>query len=368
MNMEHKTRTLLNRQQRATQPGFSGLTTFTFSWRAACQTFLLRFVALGLAGAFLIGGATAQTPAATASNGQKAKCDNQIRSTYLLGPDDQLEISGPELTDLTNKPVRIDGEGNIVVPLAGSVHVAGLTVQKTEQELDKVLSKYIRHPQVVVNVAEVRSAPVSVLGAVNSPGVHQVQGHKTVLEMLAQAGGIRQDAGYSIRITRQLEWGCIPLPGAQLDASGKFSVAEVNLRKIMDAKTPEENIQIFPHDVISVPKAEMVYVIGEVHRSGGFVLGEHQSISVLQALSLAEGLNTGADPRHAKILRLKADADQREELKVDVKDALNGKKPDFPLQGEDILFIPGSTGKKAALRGLEAAIQTGTGLAVWRIP
>jgi len=230
------------------------------------------------------------------------------------------------------------------------------------------LSKYIRHPQVVVNVVEVRSQPVSVLGAVNSPGVHQVQGHKTVMEMLASAGGIRQDAGYSIRITREVEWGCIPLPGSHLDVSGKYSVAEVNLRKIMDAKTPEDNIQIFPHDVISVPKAEMVYVIGEVHRSGGFVLGEHQSISVLQALSLAEGLNTGADPRHAKILRLKTDADQREELKVDVKDALNGKQPDFPLQGEDILFIPGSTGKKAALRGLEAAIQTGTGLAIWRVP
>ncbi len=279
-----------------------------------------------------------------------------------------MDISGPELTDVSNKPVRIDGEGDIEVPLAGRVHVAVLTVQQTERDLDKVLTKYIRNPQVVVNVAEVRSQPVSVLGAVNSPGVHQVQGHKTVLEMLASAGGVRQDAGYSIRITREVEWGCIPLPGAQPDASGKFSVAEVNLRKIMDAKTPEENIQIFPHDVISVPKAEMVYVIGEVHRSGGFVLGEHKSISVLQALSLAEGLNSGADPRHAKILRLKADADQREELKVDVKDALNGKKPDFPMQGEDILFIPGSTGKKAALRSLEAAIQTGTSLAIWRVP
>jgi polysaccharide export outer membrane protein len=367
MDMEHKTRTLIYRQQKS-QRDFSGLITSTLSRRAACLMFNPRIATLGLAGAFWIAGAVAQNPAASASNEQKAKCDNQIRSTYLLGPDDQLEISGPELTDANNKPVRIDGEGDIAVPLAGSVHVAGLTVQQTEQKLDQVLSKYIRHPQVVVNVVEVRSQPVSVLGAVNSPGVHQVQGHKTVLEMLASAGGIRQDAGYSIRITRQLEWGCIPLPGAQLDPSGKFSVAEVNLRKIMDAKTPEENIQIFPHDVISVPKAEMVYVIGEVHRSGGFVLGEHQSISVLQALSLAEGLNTGADPRHAKILRLKADADQREELKVDVKDALNGKTPDTPLHGEDILFIPGSTGKKAALRGLEAAIQTGTGLAVWRIP
>jgi polysaccharide export outer membrane protein len=356
MNKEHKTQS------------FYGLAASKLTRLAACMLFISRLLALSLAGIFLIAGAAAQNPAASASGEQKAKCDNQIRSTYLLGPDDQLEISGPELTDMSNKPVRIDGEGDIMVPLAGSVHVAGMTVQQTEQELNKALSKYIRHPQVVVNVAEVRSQPVSVLGAVNSPGVHQVQGHKTVLEMLALAGGIRQDAGYSIRITRQLEWGCIPLPGAQLDASSKFSVAEVNLRKIMDAKTPEENIQIFPHDVISVPKAEMVYVIGEVHRSGGFVLGEHRSISVLQALSLAEGLNTGADPRHAKILRLKPEADQRVEVPVDVKDALNGKKPDMPLQGEDILFIPGSTGKKAALRGLEAAIQTGTGLAIWRMP
>jgi polysaccharide export outer membrane protein len=368
MKMNKKNQTLKNEWHRAEEQVLCRLVIFGLTWLAAGVLFTTRLLALGLAAAFLITEAAAQNQTATSAGEQKPKCDSQIRSTYLLGPDDQLEISGPELTDMPMKPVRIDGEGDIEVPLAGTVHVAGLTVQQTEQKLDEALSEYIRHPQVVVNVVEVRSQPVSVLGAVNSPGVHQVQGHKTVMEMLAAAGGIRQDAGYSIRITRELEWGCIPLPGSHLDASGKYSVAEVNLRKIMDAKTPEENIQIFPHDVISVPKAEMVYVIGEVHRSGGFVLGEHKSISVLQALSLAEGLNTGADPRHAKILRLKPDADQREELKVDVKDALNGKKPDFPLQGEDILFIPGSTGKKAALRGLEAAIQTGTGLAIWRVP
>ena len=368
MNKQPKTRGLASEPRLTRQQGFYGFAGSGLTRLAVCVFFLCRLLGVGLAGAVLIEGACAQTPPASAAGEKKANCENQIRSTYLLGPDDQLDISGPELTDLTNKPVRIDGEGDIQMPLAGSVHVAGLTVQQTEKELDKVLSKYIKNPQVVVNVVEVRSQPVSVLGAVNSPGVHQVQGHKTVLEMLASAGGIRQDAGYSIRITRQAEWGCIPLPGAQMDVSGKYSVAEVNLRKIMDAKTPEENIQIFPHDVISVPKAEMVYVIGEVHRSGGFVLGEHQSISVLQALSLAEGLNTGADPRHAKILRLKPEADQREELKVDVKDALNGKKPDFPLQGEDILFIPGSTGKKAALRSMEAAIQVGTGLAIWHVP
>jgi len=327
-----------------------------------------RVLAVGLTIFFLAVGARGQVSSASVSDHPSTKCDDKVRSTYLLGPDDQLEISGPELTEFGNKPARIDSDGNIQAPLVGRIHVAGLTVQQVEQQLNGALKKYIREPQVVVNVAEVRSQPVSVLGAVNTPGVHQIQGHKTLLEMLASAGGIRQDAGYSVRITRQLEWGCIPLPVATLDPSGQFSVAEVNLKKIMEAKDPAENIQILPHDVISVPKAEMVYVIGDVRRSGGFVLGEHQSISVLQALSLAEGLNGTADTRHAKILRLEREADQREELPVDVKSLLSGKKQDVSLQADDILFIPGSTGKKAAMRAAEAVIQAGTGMAIWRVP
>jgi polysaccharide export outer membrane protein len=329
---------------------------------------LFKILSVSLAVLLLIAGAAAQVPSPPQADELKTNCASQVRSTYLLGPDDQLEISGPELVEFANKPVRVDGDGDIQAPLGGRVHVSGLTVQQTEHELNKVLSAYIRQPQVAVSVVEVRSQPVSILGAVNSPGVHQVQGHKTLLEMLASAGGIRPDAGYSVRITRELEWGCIPLPNARIDASGRFSVAELNLKTIMDAKDPEENIQIFPHDVISVPKAEMVYVIGEVRRSGGFVLGEHQSISVLQALSLAEGLNNTADARHAKILRLNRGADQRVEMAVDVKGILNGKGSDVPLQGDDILFVPGSTGKKAGLRALEAIIQTGTGLAIWRTP
>jgi polysaccharide biosynthesis/export protein len=329
---------------------------------------VLRIVSVSLAVLFLIADSAAQAPSPRQPDELKAKCGSQVRSTYALGPDDQLEISGPELTDFANKPVRVDGDGDIEAPLVGRVHVSGLTAQQTEDELNKLLRVYIRYPQAVVSVVEVRSQPVSILGAVNAPGVHQVQGHKTLLEMLAQAGGMRPDAGYSIRITRELEWGCIPLPQADLDSSGRFSVAEVNLKQIMEAKDPEENIQIFPHDVISVPKAEMVYVIGEVRRSGGFVLGEHQTMTVLQALSLAEGLNNTADARHAKILRLDRSADQRVEMAVDVKGILSGKGRDVPLQGDDILFVPGSTGKKAALRALEAAIQTGTGLAIWRTP
>jgi polysaccharide biosynthesis/export protein len=325
-------------------------------------------IVLGMAIFFVAVVAVGQVASPAGGNYAKANCSGGLRSTYVLGPDDELEISGPELDEKTNKPSRIDGEGYVQVPLVGRVQVAGLTVQQCEQELNKRLTTYIREPQIAVSVKELRSQPVSVLGAVNTPGVHQVQGHKTLLEMLSLAGGVRPDAGYRVRITRQLDSGCIPLPNATIDPSGRFSVAEVNLKDIIDAKNPQENISILPHDVISVPKAEMVYVIGDVKRSGGFVLGQDESISILQALSLAEGLTTTADAKHTKILRLNSDGNQRHEITVDVKGILSGKREDVSLRGDDILFIPGSMGKKTTLRAIEAAIQTGTGMAIWRMP
>lgn len=325
-----------------------------------CLSFLILVLILASS---CLGQHAEQAPA----NGSAATCSSTVHSTYVLGSEDELEISGPELEELA-KPMRVDSDGSILVPLVGRVHVAGLTIQECEAELSKRLSTYFREPQVAVRVRELRSQPVSVLGAVKAPGVYQVRGHKSLLEILSLAGGIREDAGYSIRITRQREWGCIPLPGASPDHTGEFSVASVNLQAIMRAKNPQENIPILPHDVISVPKAQMVYVIGEVRRSGGFVLGEHESISVLQALALAEGLAGTANTRNARILRVNSEADQRTEIAVDVKGILAGKKEDVPLQSNDILFIPGSAGKKAALRAIEAVVQTATGLAIWRTP
>jgi protein involved in polysaccharide export with SLBB domain len=107
-------------------------------------------------------------------------CSGQTRSTYLLGPGDELEFSGPELDEPNNKPNPIDGDGYVQVPLLGRVKVAGLTVQQCERELNKRLGVYIHNPAIAVNVKELRSQPVSILGAVNAPGVHQVQGRKTL--------------------------------------------------------------------------------------------------------------------------------------------------------------------------------------------
>ncbi len=100
----------------------------------------------------------------------------------FLGADDQLQISGPEPDEAAGPPkiVGVDGEGDIQVPLVGRVHVAGMTVQQAEQEVNKKLAVYVKKPQATIDVKELRSQPASVLGAVNQPGVHQVSGHKTL--------------------------------------------------------------------------------------------------------------------------------------------------------------------------------------------
>jgi len=123
---------------------------------------------------------------------------------------------------------------------------------------------------------------------------------------------------------------------------------------------------IKPYDVVTVPRAKMVYVIGEVKKQGGFVLRETQHISVLQALAMAEGMTKTAGGKNAKVLRPTGDGDHREELPVNVPGILAGKTPDARLEPGDILFVPNSAAKSATFRTIEAAIQMATGLVIWR--
>ena len=285
---------------------------------------------------------------------------------YILGPDDQFVIHGVEIDEIAEKPVQVGQDGNVSLPLVGSIQAAGMTVQEFQAALDAKLSRLIQKPQFSITVTEFRSQPVSVLGAVNNAGVQQLRGAKTLSEVLSMAGGVRTDAGYRINIVRKLEWGTIPLPNAHVDESGTFSVAEVNLKDILDATSPQENIRILPEDVITVPRAQLVYVIGQVPKSGGFVLNEHESMTVLQALALAGGLQLTASAKNAKLLRPVDGGKSRIEVPVDLAKILSGKMADTPMKAEDILFIPNSLAKSAGLRAAEFAIQAGTGLIIWR--
>lgn len=290
----------------------------------------------------------------------------QAGGVYVLGADDQIRVWVLGLEEIFDKPARIGANGRIDLPLIGPIQAAGLTTEQLGKDVATRLERQLKHPQVSVTVVEFGSQPVSVLGAVNTPGVHQLQGRKTLAEVLSLAGGLRTDAGPTIKISRQIGQAPIPLASAQTDASGQYSVAEVKVQDIIQARVPEENILIQPHDVITVPQGEMVYVIGAVHKPGGFILHESGKISVLNALSMAEGLGPTPAPQNARILRTQPGTQERREIRVNLKKVLDGKAENIDLEANDILLVPTSNAKKAGLRAVEAALQAGT-FAVWGV-
>jgi polysaccharide biosynthesis/export protein len=284
----------------------------------------------------------------------------EARVTYLLGPEDVVTVHALNAADLSEKPFRLDADGEIKLPMVGRIHAGGMSLEQLEAEIVKRLKVFLEEPEVTVSITEFRSQPVSILGAVTNPGVHQLEGQKTLVEMLAVAGGLRPDAGAAVMITRRLEYGRIPVPGATNDPTGQFSIAEINLRSVMEARNPQYNIAIKPHDVLSVTHADQVYVIGEVAKAGSLSLNDGQSISVLEAVSSSGGTLRTASPRRAVILRPIAGQSKRTEVPVDLKKIMAGQSDDLPLLAGDVLVVPGSAGKHAAIRALEAAIQAGT--------
>ncbi len=285
--------------------------------------------------------------------------------SYVLGPDDQITIRALHVEEITAEPMRIAPDGSIRLPLAGRIMAAGQTADQLQQDIVEKLRPFIVDPEVTVSITDFRSEPVSVLGAVRTPGVYQLQGNKTLAEMLSLAGGMDPAAGSVVKITRPLEHGAIPMRGATVDPTGQFSVAEVNLTAILKAEDPASNIVILPRDVITVPRAEMVFVMGQVQRAGGFVLNDAANLTLLQALSMAGGLGNNASPKNALLLKSDPEGGSRKEVPVNLRDVLQGKSPDMAMSAGDILLVPDSLPKKAAVRALEAAVQAGTGIAIW---
>ncbi len=287
-------------------------------------------------------------------------------ASYVLGPGDQITVWALGVPEITDKPIQIDPGGWVDIPIAGHIMAAGLTSSQLRTELIKRLGAYVKTTEVAVNIATFRSQPVSVIGAVNKPGVHQLEGRKTIVEVLALAGGLRDDAGNTITITRRLESGRFNLPGETIDGSHQFRVVSIPISTIMDASKPADNILVLPFDVVSVPRASMIYVMGEVLKPGGYVLTERETYSVLQALSLAGGTTKLAATGRSKVLRQADGAPERQEIALDLKRVLAGKATDMPLRPEDILFVPSNTAKAVSLKTIETLVGIGSGVIIWR--
>jgi polysaccharide export outer membrane protein len=288
-----------------------------------------------------------------------------VRSAYYLGSDDVLLVRVTDVPDIGSQPVRIDPAGDIRLPMVGTVRAAGMTLEKLEAELKSRLKVYIQEPDLSVSVTEFHSQPVSVVGAVRQSGVHQLQGPRTLVELLSLAGGPAPEAGPIVRVSRRREWGAIPLPEATPDPTGEFSTVDINLRALLSASTPDKNIMVRPHDLVTVPAAELVFVIGEVGRPGSVPIGG-RPVSALEAVASSGGVLRTGKPANARILR-EASGGARTEIEVDLKKIMDGEKQDVAMQSGDILVIPNNPGRAAFIRALEMGAQVGVAAVTWGV-
>ena len=263
-----------------------------------------------------------------------------VLPTYVLGPNDQIQIRVPQSDEINERPFRIDTEGFITVPIVGRVRAAGLTVQALEADLTARLKEFIREPQVIVSVTQFRSEPVFFMGAFRLPGIYPLQGRRTLIEMLTAVGGLQPNASRRIRIARRSEYGAIPLPGAVLSPDGKTSTVEISLESLTQNINPDEDIVLLAYDVVTADRAERVYVSGEVAKTAAIELAERDSISVTQALTEAGGFTQFAVRDRVRVLRPILGTTLRAEINIDLKRVFEGKDVDFPLLPNDVLFVP----------------------------
>lgn len=287
-------------------------------------------------------------------------------SNYVLGAEDQITVRVFAADDIPDRPAQIANDGTVSLPMVGVVHAAGLTVDQLQTKLTVAYKKFFKDPQVTVQVNDSRSEPVSVAGNVNTPGVVQLKGSRNLMEVIGMAGGLKADAGDSVLLTRLMSEGPIPVSGAFTDPSGKYSVAHINIRSVMSGADPQGNILIKAHDVITVPRARMVYVLGNVGRPGGYVMTDNETMSVSKALALAGGWDKTAALGSARILRASGGGAEREQIPADLRKIMNNKTQDVQLRPDDILFVPNSLAKALSIRGAEAAVGLGTGLAIYK--
>ncbi len=277
-----------------------------------------------------------------------------VSGEYRCGPGDRLSVTVFEVEELTGL-ATIDGEGLVRLPLIGAVAVGNLTTREIEDRLVELYgADLVRDPHITVSIEEFGSQPVSVLGAVREAGVYQLQGSRRLLDVLAMAGGLSDEAGDRILIRR---------PGSD-DTAPPVEIA-VPIKQMLAAGTSSQyNPWIMAHDTIQAERAGLIYVLGSVNRPGGFPIKDQEQITVLQAIALAEGSSPTASLQKAQIIRSQRGV--KVEIAVPVKDVIKGKIPDPVLQPNDILYVPDSRAKTALSKGSAAIVQMAVGLVIWR--
>jgi len=278
-----------------------------------------------------------------------------------LQGEDEIIVRSLEVKEVADKTFHLDRNGEVNFPLVGRLNLRGKTVPEVEDMLVSKLKTYYVDPDIELTVTTARIEKVSVIGSVAAPGLHVMKGPTTLADALSLAGGVKADAGSIVVVTREPGAGPIPNPNARTTAAG--SVVEINLKSLLEARDPTENFVVMPHDLISVPAAQIVYVMGTVKAPGGFPLGGKNNLTVLQAVTLAGGWDPRiASPQSARIIRHGA-VDQQ--IPVDLRKILSGKAEDVIMHPNDMLYVPSSAIKVVGTRAIEVGITIATGMLVF---
>jgi len=330
---------------------------------------------------------------------------------YVIGNGDLLEIEIFDVKELS-RDVRVSQTGSIGIPLVPvRLHVAGLTEIQAEQKISEVLEAngLVSHAEVSITVKERKSKPITVVGAVGHAMVYQADRPVSLLEVLAEAGGVATDAGDTVIVNRPVQdvasdpsdppaigpedsapaaasAGSLHSGPRQESASSAPAVPAasssspapvdpphlnntitINLNELMESGDATNNIILQAGDIVTVPHSGIVYVLGAVARPGGFVLANDRGqMTTLKVLALAGGLTSTAKSEHAVIVRKNIQG-QQHEVEVDLRKVMKRESEDVQLQPSDILYVPNSAGRQAMLRALEFGIALGSGIALYRV-
>jgi polysaccharide export outer membrane protein len=276
---------------------------------------------------------------------------------YTIGPEDLLEISVFEVEKL-NKTVRVSFQGDISLPLLGTLRVKGLTARGLEEKIrDLLAEKYLQDPHISVFIREYRSQRISVIGAVKEPKVFEVTGQKTILDMLAIAGGLKDDAGNTLFVIRPSRSKGKTSDAQQGTGGGDPRTFVINLEELLIKGDLALNLPLMHGDVINIPVSDKVFVGGEVWRPGGFLL-KGKKMTLSQAIVLAGGVKPQAKGTQTRIFRYSQTGTGREIITANIYAIQKGEREDINLTDNDIIIVP-KHGAKAFLVGVR---QTLTGV------
>jgi polysaccharide export outer membrane protein len=271
-----------------------------------------------------------------------------------IGPNDLIGVTVYDSPELT-RTYRVDSDGEIRLPmLAQHIKAAGLYPEGLENSIRAALinEQVLVDPVVSVSVVEYRSRPITVVGEVKTPMTFQASGVVTVLDAISQAGGLSDNAGSEILVSRQ-----------QLGANGESTTLtqRIPVRGLLDAVDPSLNPRLQGGEVIRVPEAGRVYVVGNVKNPGAFPLKDDSGTTVLKMLALSQGLNSYT-ARTAYIYRTEGGSGGKSDIPIELKKIMERKSPDVPLMANDILYVPEASARKGAMTALDRGLLIGVAL------